>query len=44
VLRSIGLSHEDAQSTLRIGLGRFNTVADVEIASKEIYTAIERLT
>jgi cysteine desulfurase len=33
VLRAIGLSHEQAQSTLRIGLGRFTTDSDVDIAS-----------
>ena len=32
VLRAIGLTHEQAQSSLRIGLGRFTTDSDIETA------------
>ena len=43
VLLAIGLSREQAYSTLRIGLGRFTTKAEVERAADEIIRAIQRL-
>ena len=36
VLKAIGMSDKDARSCLRIGLGRFNTEAQVELATKRI--------
>jgi cysteine desulfurase len=44
VLRAIGLSHDDAQGSLRVGVGRFNTVVEMNVAIKEISSAFERLT
>ena len=44
VLRAIGLSHEEAQCTLRIGLGRFSTDTEVDIATKATRSAVARLT
>ena len=43
VLRATGLSDEEAHSAIRIGLGRFNTNADVEILISEVSTAVRRL-
>jgi cysteine desulfurase len=36
VLRAIGLSEQDANSTIRIGFGRFNTLDEVETAARDI--------
>jgi cysteine desulfurase len=43
VLRAIGLSDDAARSSLRFGLGRFNTPADVEFAAERVALAVERL-
>jgi cysteine desulfurase len=43
VLRAIGLSHEEAQCTLRIGLGRFTEKADCDRASVLLCDAARRL-
>ena len=43
VLLAIGLSRNDADSTIRIGLGRFNTVDEVEIASGIITHTVKKL-
>lgn len=42
VLRAIGLSHDAAQSTLRIGLGRFTTRSELTVAVSEIREAVTR--
>ena len=43
VLRALGRSDRLAQSTLRLSLGRFSTVADVDVAIDAIAGAVARL-
>ncbi|MEM6330472.1 MAG: aminotransferase class V-fold PLP-dependent enzyme, partial [Planctomycetota bacterium] len=43
VLQAIGLSPDAARCSLRIGLGRFNTAADIEAAIAGIAAAVARL-
>ena len=43
VLRAIGLSDELARSSLRFGLGRFNTEEEIEFTISTIVQAVERL-
>ena len=43
VLRALGHSEDQARSSLRFGLGRFNTAADVDIASDRVVQAVQRL-
>lgn len=43
VLRALGRTPEQAQASLRISFGRFNTDADVAVAADDIAQAIERL-
>ena len=43
VLRAIGLSDDLARASLRFGLGRFNTMDEVEYAIKRVATRVERL-
>jgi len=43
VLRALGLSEDAARSSLRFGLGRFNTEADVELAAGRVVAAVHRL-
>ena len=43
VLQAIGMSRELAYSTLRIGLGRFNTQTEIEQAAKVIINAATKL-
>ncbi len=43
VLKAIGLDDELARSTIRIGLGRFNTEEEVEYAGRKIVEAVHRL-
>lgn len=43
VLRSLGRTDRLAQSTLRLSLGRFSTLADVDAAVEAITTAVTRL-
>lgn len=43
VLTSIGLSRGDAYSTLRVGLGRFTTMEEIQTASDLIINAYNRL-
>lgn len=43
VLLALGLSEDLARSTLRFGLGRFNTQEQVESAAETVAAAVERL-
>lgn len=43
VLLAIGLSRQEAYSTIRIGLGRFTTEAEIGQAATQISEAVERL-
>jgi cysteine desulfurase len=43
VLSALGLSDAEARSALRLGFGRFTTVAEVDIAAQQIHTAITNL-
>jgi cysteine desulfurase len=43
VLRAIGFSEDAARSSLRFGLGRFNTPADVDFAVERVVEAVQRL-
>jgi cysteine desulfurase len=44
VLRALGLSDELANSAVRIGLGRFTTISDVDFAADVLVAAAARLT
>jgi cysteine desulfurase len=43
VLLGIGLSREEAYSTIRVGLGRFTTLSEVELAAATIIEAYARI-
>ena len=43
VLLAMGLSESDAASTLRIGFGRFNIPAEVEIAAERLVRLVGRI-
>jgi cysteine desulfurase len=43
VLLALGLTEDLARSTLRFGLGRFNTMAEVEAAAEIVAAAVARL-
>jgi cysteine desulfurase len=43
VLFAIGLSREEAESTVRIGFGRFNSLEEVETAANLLTTRIEQI-
>jgi len=43
VLRALGLTDEAVRSSLRFGLGRFNTTDDVEAAIRSVAEVVERL-
>ena len=43
VLRAVGLSDELSRSSLRFGIGRFNTGAEIETAIAQIVAAVTRL-
>jgi len=42
VLKELGISKLDSNTSIRIGIGRFNTNKDIEIASKAIINAIRK--
>ena len=43
VLRGMGLSEEAARSSIRFGLGRFNTAEEVDFATGTIVETVGRL-
>ncbi len=43
VLRAIGLSEDETRSSLRFGIGRFNTQADIDLAASTVAGAVARL-
>ncbi len=43
VLRAMGLSEDLARSSLRFGIGRFNTIEEIDFAAQAVGTAVERL-
>lgn len=43
VLRAIGFSEDEARSSLRFGLGRFNDAADVDFAVEHVVDAVRKL-
>jgi cysteine desulfurase len=43
VLRALGFTDDQARSSLRFGLGRFNTQSDVEFAIERVVGAVRRL-
>lgn len=43
VLLALGLSEAAARSSLRFGLGRFNTAADIDFAADQVVAAVQRL-
>jgi cysteine desulfurase len=43
VLRAIGLSEDMTRSSLRFGIGRFNTNEDITIATEVVVAAVQRL-
>lgn len=43
VLRALGLSDDLAQASIRIGLGRFTTEAEVDFAAEKITAEVDRL-
>ena len=43
VLRALGLSDEQARGTLRFGLGRFNTEAEIDFAVDAVSAAVAKL-
>jgi cysteine desulfurase len=44
VLRALGLSDAEANSAIRIGLGRFTTISDIDFAADVLVAAATRLT
>jgi cysteine desulfurase len=43
VLQALGLSRQKAQSSVRFGLGRFNTGEEVDYASAKVMEAVRRI-
>jgi len=43
VLRAMGLSEEDAHSTLRFGIGRFNTEEEIDFVAERIVDVVPKL-
>jgi cysteine desulfurase len=43
VLRALGFSDDEARSSLRFGLGRFNDAADVDFAAERVVAVVQKL-
>jgi len=43
VLRALGVSEENAHSSLRIGIGRFTTEQEIDYAIEKIIASVEKL-
>lgn len=43
VLRALGLDDDTTRSSLRFGLGRFNTAADIELAISSVVDVVGQL-
>ncbi len=43
VLRALGLSEEDAHSTIRFGIGRFNTEEEIDFVAERLLDAVPKL-
>lgn len=43
VLKALGLDEEQAQSSLRLGIGRFNTEAEVDYVAKRVVETVQQL-
>jgi cysteine desulfurase len=43
VLRALGMNWDDGHCTIRIGLGRFNTMAEIDRAGAEIVAVAQQL-
>jgi cysteine desulfurase len=43
VLRAIGLNDDQTRASLRFGIGRFNTMEEIEFAVKSVIEAVQRL-
>ena len=43
VLRALGVDDELAQTSIRFGIGRFTTEAEIDIALNKVITAVEKL-
>lgn len=43
ILKAIGLTDEQALSSVRFGFGRFNTIDEIEYASQKFIDAVNKL-
>jgi cysteine desulfurase len=43
VLKALGVSDEDAQSSIRFGIGRFNTEAEVDYVADKVIDTVKKL-